>query len=40
LNSFYVSSELNKEILLGRNLQSKNLGRKDDKISKLYRYKK
>jgi hypothetical protein len=25
---------------LGRNLQSKNLGRKDDKISKLYRYKK
>ena len=40
LHSFYVSSELNKEILLGRNLQSKNLGRKDDEISKLYRFKK
>ena len=32
LNSFYVSSELNKEICLGKNLQSKNLG-KNEKIS-------
>ena len=40
LNSFYVSSELNKEICLGKNLQSKNLGKKNEKISKLYRFKK
>ncbi len=40
LNSFYVSSELNKEIALGKYLQSKNLGKKNEKISKLYRYKK
>ncbi len=40
LNSFYVSSELNKEIRLGKYLQSKNLGKKNEKISKLYRFKK
>ena len=40
LNSFYVSSELNKEIFLGNYLQSKNLGKKNEKISKLYRLKK
>jgi predicted dehydrogenase len=40
LNSFYVSSESNKEIVLGKYLQSKNLGKKNEKISKLYRYKK
>ncbi len=40
LNSFYVSSETNKEIFLGKYLQSKNLGKKNEKISKLYRYKK
>ena len=31
LNSFYVSSELNKEIFLGNYLQSKNLGKKKKK---------
>ncbi len=40
LHSFYVSSELNKEIVLGKYLESKNLGKKNEKISKLYRYKK
>ena len=40
LNSFYVSSELNKEIFLGNYLQSKNLGKKNEIISKLYRLKK
>ncbi len=40
LNSFYVSSELNKEVALGKYLQSKNLGKRNEKISKLYRYKK
>ena len=40
LNSFYVSNELHKEIRLGKYLQSTNLGKKNEKISKLYRYKK
>ena len=39
LNSFYVSSETNRSVVLGNFLQSKNLGRRNKSISKLYRFK-
>ena len=39
LNSFYVSNETNRSVVLGKFLQSKNLGRRNDSISKLYRFK-
>tara|TARA_B100000989_G_C19530052_1_gene469104 strand:- start:2388 stop:3479 length:1092 start_codon:yes stop_codon:yes gene_type:complete len=40
LNSFYVSSEIKKTVELGKYLQSKNLGKRNERISKLYRFKK
>ena len=39
LNSFYVSNETNRSVVLGKFLQSKNLGRRNKSISKLYRFK-
>lgn len=36
LNSFYVSDEQNKKVKVNKVLDSKRLGRKNDKISKLY----
>ena len=37
LNSFYVSSEKKKTILVNKVIDSKKLGRKNEKISKIYR---
>ena len=37
LNSFYVSSERKKTILVDKIVDSKNLGKKNEKISKIYR---
>ena len=37
LNSFYVSDELNKSVNVLKSKNSKRLGRKNEKISKLYR---
>ena len=39
LNSFYVSNEKNKSKTINNKIESKKLGRKNEKISKLYRYK-
>ena len=37
LNAFYISDEKNKKIDVLKAMDSKRLGRKNDKISKLYR---
>ena len=40
LNAFYVSNEKEKKIYINKKIESKNLGKKNEKIAKLYRYKK
>ena len=40
LNAFYVSNENKKKINLHKKIESKNLGKKNEKIAKLYRFKK
>ena len=40
LNAFYVSNEKKKKVTLNQRVESKKLGAKNEKIAKLYRYKK
>lgn len=40
LNAFYVSNEKKKKILINKKTESKRLGRNNEKIAKLYRFKK
>ena len=40
LNAFYVSNEKNKTIIINKKIESKKLGRKNEKVAKFYQYKK
>ena len=40
LNAFYFSHENKKTIKINNKVESKNLGKKNEKIAKLYRFKK
>tara|TARA_B100001175_G_scaffold317284_1_gene333622 strand:- start:4619 stop:5704 length:1086 start_codon:yes stop_codon:yes gene_type:complete len=40
LNAFYVSNEKGKKIIINQNLESKKLGKQNEKIARQYRYKK
>ena len=40
LNAFYVSNEIKKNIIINKKIESKKLGRKNEKISKIYRIQK